>query len=101
MPGIVWQPEIYVQSESRRPSSISVAAFAGAGWRYIHVPERVLAKTLKEQFDWVGWCIQDHYQKSKGECFLFGKITGYAYRPRREDYIKFDVGGNLVMDETR
>jgi hypothetical protein len=48
VPGFVWEPQIFVQSESTRPSSISVAAFSGAGWRYIHVPPRVLAKTKEE-----------------------------------------------------
>jgi len=80
------------------PSSISAAAISGAGWRFINVPFHVLQKTTAEQYDWVGWRVQDHFRESKGECFLFGKITGYAYQLRREDYIRFDVEGNLIVE---
>ena len=94
--GFVWEPQIYVQSESTRPSPITAAAICGAGCRYIDVPKRVLAKTTQEQYDWVGWCVQHHFRCSRGECFLFGKIRGYAYRPRQEDYTQFDIERNLI-----
>ena len=51
---------------------------------------------MREQYDWVGWCVQDHFKSSRGECFLFGRIRGYAYRPTQEDYIRFDIEGNLI-----
>jgi hypothetical protein len=96
VPGYVWKPQIFVLSERSSPTSISAACWTGASWRYIHVPSRVIAKTKEEQYQWVGWCVQDHYRDSKGECFLFGKIERYAYRPTREVCIEFDIDGNLI-----
>lgn len=51
---------------------------------------------MEEQYDWVGWRIQDHYRESERICFLFGKITGYAYQPTLSEYIPFDITGNWL-----
>lgn len=84
---------IYVEHSLRRPTSITVAAFTGASWRFIQIPKAVLQRDAEAQSGWVSWRVRKHFRESNGECLLFGSITGYRWQRTREDCVLLDTRG--------
>jgi hypothetical protein len=88
-----YDPWITVLTSLTRPTSISVAAFTGATWRFLDIPKSVLNRTHKQQRAWVSWRVRTHYKIEDGQCPLFGVITGYDWHFAPGQSIEFDVRG--------
>jgi hypothetical protein len=86
-------PWIRVLTSLTRPTSISVAAFTGATWRFLDIPKSVLNRTHDQQSGWVSWRVRTHYKVEEGRCLLFGDITGYRWHFAPGQSIEFDIRG--------
>jgi hypothetical protein len=91
-----FEPYIYVEHSLRKPTLITVAAFTGAPWRFLHVPASVLSRGLDAQAGWASWCVRRHFRESNGECLLFGSITGYRWQRSRDECVLLDTLGHIV-----
>jgi hypothetical protein len=92
---LAFEPYIAVKTSSTRPTSISMAAFTGALWRFIDIPHKILWRSFEPQRGWVAWRIRKHRRENGGECALFGQIVGYVWVRSNESRIQFDVRGQL------
>jgi hypothetical protein len=92
----VFRPYIYVEHSLRIPTSITVAAFTGATWRFIKIPERVLRREAEAQRGWVAWRVRRHFLQNAGVLFLFGAIVGYRWQRNLLDGIRFDTRGKVI-----
>lgn len=95
-PIYTFRPFIYVQHSLLVPTSITMAAFSGATWRYIYLPTAIRKRSREAQRGWVTWKTKSHYKKSEGKISLFGDITGYSWFPCLEESIDFDTHGRVV-----
>ena len=86
-------PWITVLTSRTRPTSISVAAFSGATWRFLTIPKSVLKRSYDQQRAWVCWRVRTHYKVEGGHCSLFGAITGYRWHFAPGQSKEFDVRG--------
>jgi hypothetical protein len=91
-----FHPYIYVEHSLRRPTSITGAAFTGAPWRFIKLPKRVLDRPTDGQSGWVSWLVRTHFRENHGECFLFGRITGYRWQRTRDQSVLLDTRGRIT-----
>ncbi len=85
-------PSVFVFTSLTMPTSISCAAFTGAGWRRLPIPLRISERTHEAQRGWVRWRVQTHFRENGGKCPLF---TGYAWRYARGRSVHFDPRGAL------
>ena len=93
-----FEPYIFVAASNPTPSSISIAAIAGTGWRRIVIPRAILRRTSEAQRGWVSWRVRKHYKENGGKCFLFGDIVSYVWTPSPGAGIRFDIKGKIVPD---
>ena len=93
---LVFTPAISVLTSRSTPTSITLAAWSGAGWRTIPIASTVFCRSLDSQRGWVAWRVQTHYRDEGGVCFLFGSITGYSWEPIKGVHFRFDRKGRLV-----
>ena len=91
-----FRPYIYVEHSLRRPTSITTAAFTGALWRFIKMPRSVLDRDGDSQSGWVSWRVRTHFRENNGECFLFGRITGYRWQGTRGGSVLLDTRGRIT-----
>jgi hypothetical protein len=91
-----FRPYIYVEHSLRRPTSITTAAFTGALWRFIKMPKSVLSRDVDGQSGWVSWRVRTHFRENNGECFLFGRITGYRWQGTRFGAVLLDIRGRII-----
>jgi hypothetical protein len=90
-----YDPWITVLTSLTRPTSISVAAFTGASWRFVEIPRSILERTHDQQRSWVSWRVRTHYKLEDGQCSLFGDITGYRWHFASGQSIEFDIRGRI------
>jgi hypothetical protein len=90
-----YDPSITVLTSLSRPTSISVAAFTGATWRFLVIPSTILDRAHDQQRGWVSWRVRTHYKLENGRCLLFGAITGYRWHLAAWQSIEFDVRGRV------
>jgi len=91
----------YIHVEHTRvfPDSVTVAAFSGATWRFIPIPDWVQRRRPKAVLRWISWRCRHHYQEKRGRLFLFGEICGY--RIVYPDYsILLDTSGKFREQRT-
>jgi hypothetical protein len=91
-----FQPYIYVQSESHRPSFITGAAVMGMKMKYLEVPNMIAALPLEEQLPHIQALIRWHYHETGGDCVLFGRITGFVYRWSFDESVAFAINGTVT-----
>lgn len=91
-----FDPYIYVLASLQIPTSIMAAAFSGAKWRHIDIPQTIRWRTHEAQQGWVTWRAKSHFRQEHGQCRLFGSITGYNWHWSTEDIILLDVRGHIV-----
>jgi hypothetical protein len=91
-----FKPYIYVEHSLRRPTSITGAAFTGAPWRIIKLPKSVLNRNADGQRGWVSWRVRTHFRENHGECFLFGRITGYSWQRTPGESVLLDTRGRIL-----
>jgi hypothetical protein len=87
---------IYVEHSLRRPTSITTAAFSGVPWRFIKMPKSVLDRDADGQSGWVSWRARTHFRENHGECFLFGRITGYRWQQTPDQSVLLDTRGRIT-----
>lgn len=92
-----FSPAILVTSSLQRPTSITVAAATGAGWRYLPIPARILLRTAEAQTGWVTWRVQTHFRHNQGKLCLFGDILGYVWRRSSVVRVQSDTRGQLLQ----
>ena len=95
----LFRPMIHVLTSLQTPTSITVAAFTGAPWRKIRIPDNVLLRSFAAQRGWISWRTKRHYKDSAGKCLLFGDILGYVWRHSPDETVRFDVRGNIVGED--
>jgi hypothetical protein len=84
---------IYVKHSLRTPTSITAAAFSGAGWRFLYIPRLVRQRSEEALLGWVAWRARRHFHDSHGKLPLFGEITGYEWVKYRDSRISLDTRG--------
>lgn len=95
---MTFTPFIYIKTESQRPASITVAAFCGGSMKFIRLQPSVATYDLDIQIRDVRLNIENYLTKFEGQCPLFGKVTGFYYRPKFEKTIEFDLEGKIIND---
>jgi hypothetical protein len=90
-----YDPWITVLTSLTRPTSISVAAFTGATWRFLDIPKSILNRTHYQQSGWVSWRVRTHHRIEEGRCLLFGDITGYRWHFAPGQSTEFDIRGRV------
>jgi hypothetical protein len=88
-----YHPWITVLTFLIRRTSISVAAFTGASWRFLDIPHSILNREHNEQRAWVAWRVRTHYKAEGGRCWSFDEIIGYRWHFAPKQSIEFDVRG--------
>jgi hypothetical protein len=88
-----YNPWITVLTSLTRPTSISVAAFTGATWRFLDIPKWILQRSHDQQRGRVSWRVRTHYKVEDGQCSLFGAITSYRWHSAPEQSIEFGPRG--------
>jgi len=73
-----------------------VAAFTGARWRFIQIPDAILDSDQAVQLGWVQQRCREHYIEAKGVCLCFGQITGYGWRQQEDVSVLLDIEGRVV-----
>jgi len=94
-----FRPYIYVQSSEHRPSFITGAALMGMRMKYLPVPDAITKLLLEAQLPRIQKMIRAHQKETRGECLLFGKITGYVYRWTFEESVSFATDGAVTNRE--
>lgn len=94
-----FRPHIKVETSRRNPTSISVAAFSGAPWRFLSIPKAILRRSIDEQRGWCSWRIQRYHRDEGPMCPLFGRIIGYSWRPTSGTSIGMNHHGALLDRE--
>lgn len=74
---VAFAPYICAGHSLRVPASITAAAFTGARWTYIGIPDEALMPGKDAQLAWVAARVREHYRREKGKCPLLGGIIGY------------------------
>ena len=90
-----FEPDIYVLTSERIPSSITCAAITGVGWRYLSIPAEIQEQSYETQREWVSKRVREHYRENGGQCPLFGAIIGYAWRHAHRQFLDFDTEGRV------
>jgi hypothetical protein len=88
-------PYIHVEHSLLIPESITTAAWTGAPWRFVQMPDWVSRRTRKAQLHWISWRVRHHFRESRGKLFLFGDITGYRL-VFPDHSVMFDIDGKYV-----
>ncbi|HVJ06959.1 MAG TPA: hypothetical protein VM554_01105 [Acidisarcina sp.] len=88
-----FEPYIYVNHSLNTPTSITAAAFSGARWRYLDIPQHVRERSEEAQLGWVSWRVRRHFKESRGKLLLFGDITGYEWVTYPDARVSLDIRG--------
>ena len=92
-----FRPHVSIRHACSRPRSIAAVGWTGSRpYKYIEVPPEVTVRFLREQIEAVSAIVRNHYESKKGECYMFGKITGYVYRYDFDHGIEFSVDGKVT-----
>lgn len=89
-------PYINVLHSDRVASPIFAAVFTGAPWRWLSFPDEVLHRSDEAQLGYVRWRCQHHFQETKGQCYLFGRITGFEWIKAPDKIIVLETRGWVV-----
>ena len=89
-------PYIAIETELRRPTSITMAAVCGGRMKYIKLIEPKNPLSRAEDLSRIVKIVVAHFADSGGRCPLFGRITGYRYVRTYEESVRFDINGALI-----
>jgi hypothetical protein len=87
-----FKPYIFIQTSDKRPTSISMASVAANGMKYILL-------NPGEGFADVQRLVREWFEKSQGNCILYGTITGFRYVTSPTESIALDTKGNELRRE--
>jgi hypothetical protein len=100
---VSFSPYIFIETEQKRPSSLSSAAWCGNSMKYIeinltkHGPED--KRTPVEYLPSVQDVVREHFIESKGMCLLYGPITGYRYVISETESILLTTAAQVVKQQ--
>ena len=89
-------PYINVLHSERVPRPIFAAIFTGAPWRWLSFPDEVLHRNDEAQLGYVRWRCQHHFRATNGQCYLFGRITGFEWVRAPDQIVVLDIRGRIV-----
>ncbi len=95
----VFKPHLWIQHEIERPTGIKFWCIVFGGidmLKVVKLPEYINDLSWITQQRIVRARIKKHLRESKGECSVFGKVTGYVYQQTYDDSIEFSVDGKLL-----
>jgi hypothetical protein len=87
-----FKPYIFIETSDKRPTSISMAAVAANVMKYILL-------NPGEGFSDVQRLVREEYEKSRGNCILYGTITGFRWVTSPTESIVLDTDGNELRRE--
>jgi hypothetical protein len=87
-----FKPYIFIDTSEKRPTSISMASICANQMKYVML-------NPGEGFADVQRLVQDRFQKSQGNCILYGTITGFRYVTSPTESIVLDTDGNELRRE--
>jgi hypothetical protein len=87
-----FKPYIFIETSNKRPTSISMAAVAANGMKYILL-------NPGEGFADVQRLVRARFEKSQGNCILYGTIIGFRYVTSATESIVLDTDGNELRRE--
>jgi hypothetical protein len=87
-----FKPYVFIENPGKMPSSISMAAVAANGMKYILL-------NPGEGFADVQRLVRKNYEKNDGKCALYWTITGFRYVTSPTESIVLDTEGNEVRRE--
>ena len=93
---VLFEPYICVEHSLSTPLSITCAAFTGATWRFIRIPDEVLTLSDDGLLAWVSARVREHYRREGGKCPLYGDITGYRLVQAPGVSVRLDSEGQYV-----
>ena len=93
-----FQPHIYLEHERKMPSPIFVVAITGIErWKHIALPADIADWPECKQIRHVKNVILEHQLKEdRDDRTPFGKVTGYAYLKTYDEYVRFDLQGEML-----
>src|ERR1017187_2404715 len=89
-------PYINVLRSQLFPQPIFAAALTGAPWRWLRLPDEVLRRGEEAQLGYVRWRCQCHYRATNGQCYFFGRITGFEWIKAPDEVVILDTRGRVV-----
>jgi hypothetical protein len=94
-------PFIIRETETERPSSITMAALTGGIHKYIPLDKNFRLLAHEEQLKKVSETVKKDYIKNAGIAGFFGKILGYSYLKQFNNSVLFDVNGNILNENIK
>lgn len=91
-----FRPYIHVERSLLMPTSVTVAAFTGARWRFVTIPDHVLSGGEDEQLNWIAERVRAHFRENGGKLLLFGEITRYRWVKTPGVSVMLDTDGNVI-----
>lgn len=93
-----FRPYLWIRSSRSRPMSISIVAFVGeAAYKYVPLPEGLVAPDGSFDPEAVGEIIRAHYRESGGKVAQFGDIVSYLFHWKEDGTaIEFSPDGSLL-----
>ena len=92
-----FKPHIEVLHEFNKPTgSITILAMIGVDrFKTVELPHDIIDDSLWEQIETVREVLLEHFNVSKGGAPFFGRISGYRYFYKFEEWIEFSVDGEI------
>jgi hypothetical protein len=91
-----FRPYINVLRSQLFPQPIFAAVITKAPWRWLRFPDEVLRRSEEAQLGYVKWRCQYHFRATNGQCYLFGRITGFEWVKTPNEIVVLDTRGRVV-----
>lgn len=91
-------PHIYIQTELKVPTSITMCALTGGieRWKKIKLPPQFSGLTRNEQLEYSIPQIRIHFQEGQGQLQFFGNIVGYTLWISPDEGLRFSTDGSFL-----
>lgn len=91
-----FKPYMHINHERSCPSPIFVVACTGVErWKHLPLPEEITSLSEIEQLLHIKNVIQEHQASPVKDKGPFGNVAGYDFRRTYDEYIKFDLQGDM------
>jgi len=92
-----FHPYLSIRHQNSRPSSITIACFVGVhNFKTLHLPDRHENLCREDAVEQAGTIAAAHYREKRGECPMFGKITGYVYQFSYDRGLLMNTAGTVI-----
>src|SRR4051812_31768550 len=90
-----FRPYVFIETSSKKPSSIAVAGWVGNQMKYITLS----GETTPGQLPSVQAIVRSHFAENQGKCHLYGEITSFRFVVSPTESILLDVEGAVIREE--